>query len=848
MTDTPPIGGQEGRWTEVEAAFSAVVDTPPESRESLLASLCTDELVLAEVRRLLARHDSLSTSRSEADGFLRCLDGARAAALLDDGRDPETIGRYEILGRLGRGATGVVYLARDPSLRRRVALKLLAPHLSGRPDAVRRFAEEARTASALDHPHIATIHEIDRTDDGRLFITMTYYEGETLRARLARGPLSVDEAVRYASQLADALGAAHARGIVHRDVKPENVVLTARGVRLVDFGIAKVSGQDGHRAAVPAGTVAYMSPEQTRGEDVGPPVDLWALGVVLYEMLAGVRPFRGESTDPLIAAIRGEAPAPLRSLRADVPVRVARAVERCLEKDCTARYPSAEAVLADLAAAPAGLSGGRRVAVATGLLAFLSMAALAGRSWHPASEPVGTSTPMSTIAVLPFANLSPDAEPGHVTDGMTNALVEALSRMPDIRVVGPVPTSDASRGQSDLRKIGARLRAASVLQGTVQRAGDRVRVSARLISAADSSTVWSEEFDRDAGEVLSLQDEVSRALVTALQRRMGGSLSPRSAQPTGDPLAYDLYLRGRFRLQRRTPADLEEAAILFREALARDSSFARAYVGLADVYMAVQAARPADRYERAKPLVARALALDSNLAPAHKAAGWMTMWYDRDWAAAERHYQRALELDPSDVSAYHGYAALLSATGRSKESLAMTRHAVVLDPVGIYTMMHIGLHLYWDRRYEEAIAVLRRALEADSSFGRTHAVLGRALLGAGRHEEAIVELRHDGFQYAALEPRALLAYALGIAGQTEEARAIQAEYEARARGTYVSPLNLVAIHLGLGETGQALDWLEKVPDDRGVMIFPLSDPIYDVLHGMPRFERVLERLNLRHNL
>jgi tetratricopeptide (TPR) repeat protein len=303
-------------------------------------------------------------------------------------------------------------------------------------------------------------------------------------------------------------------------------------------------------------------------------------------------------------------------------------------------------------------------------------------------------------------------------------------------------------------------------------------------------------------------------------------------------------LRGRFAYDQRTASGLAEAGVYFREAIAHDSTFARAYIGLADVLSAAQDSRADQRFERAKPLVARALAFDSTLAEAHRSAGWIAMWYDHDWATAERHLRRALALDPSDIWIYHSLAAYLAAVGRTRESLALTREAIAIDPVSSATATHVGMHLFWSRRYDDAIAVLQRALTVDTTWQRTHAMLGRTYLAVGRYDDAIRALRRTGYEYAALSPEAILAYGLGIAGHTEEARGIVERLEERARASYVRPLDLVAGHLGLGDTARALTWAEKMPDDRGSMFFVLVEPMFDPIRATPRFQRVIARLGL----
>lgn len=680
----------------IEEAFAAALETPESGREDLLARLLPDPDERAQVRRLLTSHASI-----EASGYLDHIDSSLAGALLDDlAKAPAAIGRYRVERRLARGGHGLVYLAHDPDLDRPVAIKLLPPERAGSVAARERLRAEARLISALDHPNIATIHEIGQTDRGELYIVMAYHAGETLRARLARGPLPLPEARRIGSELADALAAAHDRSIVHRDVKPENVILTERGVRLVDFGIAATTDA-ARRGPGAAGTVAYMSPEQVRGAPLDPRTDVWALGVVLYEMLAGRRPFTAASPDAVLDAIRSADPVPLQKLRPEVPDRMARAVHACLAK-----------------------------------------------------------------------------EPGNRSSG-------------------------AGEVRRRLDGVGARRRT--------------LTVTAILLLVA--------------GLVVGSQ----------LSRPTGPVVSPRG---TADPVAESLYVRAMALLETRSPSDLEQAAINLRTAIARDSNFARAYAGLARVVSLAPANRSADRYARIKPLLERAVAIDSTLPDVLHTLGWIALWYDRDLLRAEHLLRRALALEPNDPWKYHYYAAWLSLVGRIDEAVDLERQAMVIDPRGAATATHVGMHLTRQGKYDEAIALLERTLARDSTWPRTHVVLGRAYLSAGRHQEAIRHLRRDNYEFAGFDPAAMLAYGLGIAGQREEARAITRDFEHKAREGYLNPINLIACYLGLGEIEKALDWAERIPGDAGLLWFPRSDLMYEPLFSEPRFRRVLEQVGL----
>jgi serine/threonine-protein kinase len=846
------------RWADIERAFAAALDLPPDARAAYLASASTDPAVRDVVARLLERHVSLEAQDS---GFLTPLDPGRAAALLGDADAvPPRIGRHEVRGVLGRGAFGTVYLAHDPELGRAVAIKRLAGHLEHDGPWIERFVAEARAASQLAHPHIVTVHDIGRDDDGRLFIVMGYAAGGTLRDALGHGPLDVDTALRHAVAVADGLAAAHAVGLVHRDIKPENLLVTPHGVRITDFGIAKAIASPSTPIGAVLGTAAYMSPEQSRGFDVDARSDLWSLGVVLFELLTGTRPFAGSSRSQTIEAIRlADAPAP-STLRPEVPASVDAIVARCLAKEPADRFASADAVrdaLRDALRAarhamqhdvPTGathdvsdrssrvsLGSRRRVVVLGAAVATLAL----GARWLPTGDDATEAVAMpSSLGVLPFA--VPDTlASGRVLGGViATSLRQQLAATPGLRVPAFAHIMAAQRQGGPPDVIGTRSGVDAMLTGAVHREADDVTIEAALVRSGRGDTLWTARLRRPVGELAVAEREI----VTSVAAALGASARPWRAP---DPVAYALYLRGRRVLDRWNDSTVEPAAFYFREAIARDSGFARAYLGLASTYTALQNTPPGDRFRLAKPLVARAIAAEPDLAEAHAQAASIAAWYDHDWDAAERHYQRALALDPNEIWTYHGYAALLNATGRLDSSLAITRRAMPLDPDGASTATHLAIHLAYQDRRAEAIAILQRVIARDSlAWPRAFVVLGRLYLADGRAEDALPLFRRHAPQYAGLEARGVHAWALAASGRMAEARTMVASMEAEARAGLLGAINLVAAHTGLGDTARALDWLERVPDDRGHMLFLLTDSFYDPLRGSPRWRRVIARLGL----
>ena len=567
------------------------------------------------------------------------------------------LGPYQIVSQLGAGGMGVVYQARDPRLDRSVAIKLLPPDLTRDEIAKQRFLQEAKAASALDHPNICTIYEINETEDGQLYLVMAHYEGETLKERIARGPVKLKDAIDIAMQVGEGLAKAHAAGIVHRDIKPANLMVTADGtIKILDFGLAKLAGSEGvTQTGTTVGTVAYMSPEQARGQEVDHRTDIWSLGVVLYEMLAGQPPFVGENLLSLSNAIMDGEPMALSGASSSAHSVVTKA----LNKDKARRYLSVTDLLTELRALQ---SGSDAATVAT-----------------PAKADV------PSIAVLPFVNISADAEQEYFCDGLAEELIDALARLDGLRVVSRTSSFQFRGKGHDLRDVGQKLKVKTVLEGSVRKAGKRLRINAQLISTDDDYHLWSERYDRDMDDIFAVQDDIARRVVEKLKvKLLGAEGAPLVKRATANLEAYNLYLQGRHYLPGYTGKALEKAAGCFEKALALEPMYARAHAGLAHVLVSratLFLAASRDVMLEAKAAALRALAADDEVGEAHFALGQVLWYYDWDWAGGEREHRRALELAPGDVLVRGSYANLLAHTGRTDEAIAEARTAIESDPL-----------------------------------------------------------------------------------------------------------------------------------------------------------------------
>jgi eukaryotic-like serine/threonine-protein kinase len=734
------------------------------------------------------------------------------------------LSHYRVDAPLGSGGMGVVFRAHDEHLDRDVALKVL-PQGALADDASRtRFRSEAMALSRLNHPAIGTVFDFD-SQDGLDFIVMEFVPGATLAARLSLGPLAEDEAVPIALQIAEALEAAHEQGIVHRDLKPANVMVTDRGrVKVLDFGIALRVDLDAGRGATltgkgPVGTVAYMAPEQLLGNKPDARADVFAFGVVLYEMVTGANPFHAPTMPAIMNAILNQPAAAPRRLRPELSSAAEAVILRCLEKEPRRRYPTTK----DLSAELRGLTSDRR-------------------SRGPKR--------IESIAVLPLANLSGDPEQEYFADGMTEALISDLARIGALRVVSRRSAMRYKGAQQSLPEIARELGVDAVVEGSVHRVGDRVRITAELIEAVSDRHLWAERYERDMRDVLGIQSEVAQAIAREVQVKLTSQEQAQlSVKRSVDPDAHEAYLKGRHLWNLRTPEALQRAIEYFQRAIERDPSYAPAHSGLADCYNILadnNLMAPAQVFLLAETAARKALQLDDQLAEAHTSLAYVYHDFYWNWDEAERLFQRAIELDRGYATAHQWYGILLACLKRFDEAIAHGNEAVKLDPLSRILYTTVGDANYYARRYEEAIGWYRQAIEFSPDFVQARFDLGRSLEQAGRYEDALTEFEIAlGMTNGDRTISAALACTYGFMGQPDRARPILQKLKERARERYVAPYSLASIHAALGEADQAVEWLERahVAHDRA-MIYLSVNPRFDRLRTEPRFQALVTKMNL----
>jgi serine/threonine protein kinase/Flp pilus assembly protein TadD len=745
------------------------------------------------------------------------------------------ISHYRLDQYLGQGGIGVVWKAEDVRLKRPVAIKLLSNLNESSPEAMLRFQIEAQAAAALDHPSVCTIYEIDH-EDGDWFLAMACIEGQSLAQKIRSGPLDIGLAVKIASEVADGLAAAHDRNIIHRDIKSSNIMVTPQNAaKILDFGLAQVGWTPGSTdTGTILGTPCYMSPEQAQGLPLDRRTDIWSLGVVLYETLAGEPPFHGAYREALLRAIIDSPPPGLCERRPEIQEELAQTVYKALSKSPDDRYQTAREMRDALQAFSGQLLQPPVYGPLPSKLAY-------GRKRAPA---------LPSVAVLPFANLTSDAENDYFSDGLTDELISALARINGVRVVSRT-SAFAMKGRSeDVQHIGALLHASSVLEGSVRKAGNRLRINVQLVNVGDGFPLWSDRYDDELNDIFRVQDDITHKVISSLKVTLLDSDADLFAsQRTGNMEVYKFYLQGQYHIHQLNPANLVKGLICFEEALSRDNAYAPAHAGVARYYSKVAffgMSPPLEVLPKALAAASKALELDPRLAEAYAMLGEIILPLEWNWAAAEHYFQEATRLAPADASIRHPYAKLLMRQGRFDESYLQIKEALELDPLSKPVNNSLAFLFFYARRYEQALEACRKVLDLDPNYFETYGNQGLTYSILSQHDQAIEALgRCRELSRDSPTSVAFYAYVCGVAGRKHVAKELLADLLNREASIYIAPTSFAAVYVGLGDFEKALEYLERACE--------IHDPIalflgvlhaFDPLRSDDRFARLLERVGL----
>lgn len=762
------------------------------------------------------------------------------------------VSHYRIQKKLGAGGMGEVYLAEDTRLGRQVALKFLPASYQYDSERRTRFLKEARAASALRSPNIAAIYDIGE-HDGAMFIAMEYVEGEVLSQRIDRRTLPTGDVIDIAMQIADALDEAHSLGIIHRDVKSSNLIVTERGlVKMLDFGLAKmlqagssvdsadptvaIGGQTA--VGVVLGTVSYMSPEQALGRDLDQRSDIFSHGVVIYEMLTGRLPFEGASATEIIDCIIHKEPIAIARFNYDVPPELERIVRKCMEKDRERRYHSAREVSIDLRNL---LRDSATSAVTNAAAVRKTQSTRRGRSRKA----------IDSLAILPLINAGGDPDTEYLSDGITESIINNLSQLPKLRVMARSTVFRYKGKEVDPQRVGQELGVRAALTGRVLQRGDLLIIKAELVDTEDGSHLWGEQYNRNLSDIFTIEEEISREISDKLRLKLNGAekkqLTKRYTENTD---AYQLYLKGRFYWNKRTPEGLKKGIEYFQQAFDSDPGYALAYAGLADSYnilVSYSALAPHDAFPKAKLAATRALEIDGWLAEAHTSLAFVKFGYDWDWKKAERGFKQAIRLNPGYAFAHNFYAVLLSALGRFDEAFVHIKNARELDPLSLPINTNLGWLLYLARRYDEAIEQYLKTIDLDEGFPLAHRRLAQTYEQNQRYSEADAEFQKavalSGEDIELLSAR---GHFYAVVGEKNKAHEVLTQLEDLAKSRYVPSYLVARIYLGLGDIDRVFELLEKAVDERyGYLAYLEVEPMFDGIRKDRRFEELVRRVGLR---
>ncbi len=778
------------------------------------------------------------------------------------------LGHYLVVERIGAGGMGEVYRARDEHLDRDVAIKVLPPETFSDDSARKYFRAEALALSKLNHPNIATIHDFD-TQQEIDFLVMEYVSGVTLSERIANHALPEKECTRLGLQLVEGLAAAHEQHVIHRDLKPNNLRVTPDGrLKILDFGLAKLAqpatpdGDTQSETRTGAGTLPYMSPEQLEGATVDARSDIWAAGTVLYEMATGHTAFHEKTGTATAGAILHKPVAPPGRLTHGLSPHLEDIILKCLEKEAENRYQSAKELAVDLrrlSAASAGASVRAaepkpwrrhvRAAIAGLAMLFTVVALLVVFStggWRDRLLGRGGQVQISSLAVLPLVNLSRDPEQDYFADGMTEALITDLAKSTDLRVISRTSVMHYKETEKPLPEIARELHVDAVVEGSVQRSENRVRITAQLIRAATDQHLWADSYERNLQDILGLQNEVAHAITQQIEGRLSqkNEAGHESFRPV-NPEAYEAYLKGRYFWNKRDHASLEKSLGYFNEAIAKDPNYALAYAGLADVYVVLGpdwAMAPKDVNEKAKAAAQRALEIDDSLTEAHTSLAciYHNEW---NWPGAEREFKRAIELNPNYATSHHWYSIYLATAGRFDEAVKEAEKAAELDPLSLIISSSLGDRLLDARRYEDATNQCRKTLDMDPNFGLGHLCIGTSYVNEGHFQEGITELQ-KATELLPGSPDSIAQLGIAYALSGDHARAWKILRKLKNPSQPHLPAHSIAmVYAGLADKEQTIFWLKKGYEERNDdMIYMKIEPVFDSIRSDPRFQDLIRRV------